>query len=41
MFPEMPAFDPSAAGLEDELELSHFFAPEFQRWFERFPPWTE
>ena len=24
-------------GFEDELELGHYFATEFQRWFEQFP----
>jgi hypothetical protein len=30
-------FEQSPPGFEDELELGHYFATEFQRWFEQFP----
>jgi hypothetical protein len=32
-----PLFDKSPPGFEDELELGHYFATEFQRWFGQFP----
>ncbi|RTE73557.1 hypothetical protein BHE90_012026 [Fusarium euwallaceae] len=35
LFSTMPAFDTSAVGLGDDIELGHFFAADFQRWFER------
>ncbi|EEU34766.1 uncharacterized protein NECHADRAFT_44681, partial [Fusarium vanettenii 77-13-4] len=35
LFSTMPAFDASAVGLGDDIELGHFFAADFQRWFER------
>ncbi|KAF4965570.1 hypothetical protein FSARC_6655 [Fusarium sarcochroum] len=31
----MPTWDVSEAGFGDELELGHFFASDFQRWFDR------
>ncbi|KAJ4258405.1 hypothetical protein NW757_002971 [Fusarium falciforme] len=35
LFSTMPEFDASAVGLGDDIELGHFFAADFQRWFER------
>ncbi|KAJ3460853.1 hypothetical protein MRS44_011720 [Fusarium solani] len=35
LFSTMPEFDASAVGLGDDIELGHFFAVDFQRWFER------
>ncbi len=38
LFARQPIFfEESHPGFEDELELGHYFATEFQRWFEQFP----
>jgi hypothetical protein len=38
LFAQQPMlFEKSPAGFEDELELGHYFATEFQRWFDQFP----
>ncbi|EFX02229.1 c6 zinc finger domain containing protein [Grosmannia clavigera kw1407] len=38
LFTPIPLFAQTSSGLEDELELGHFFTSEFQRWFERILP---
>lgn len=38
LFAQQPMlFEKSPTGFEDELELGHYFATEFQRWFDQFP----